>query len=105
VFKEVKRMVGWQKEEAEERASHLCRCCINQKDVTVGKKIVVEDKVTGTPIEFYCKAGHDKPNFECKDFETTRQLVRDMISNFVDELYVARKGSSKRDGRDGNKAS
>jgi hypothetical protein len=64
------------------KAEWLCWTCVHQRELH-GE----EEKHRGysiTDIEFYCKVGHSKPNFDCKDFETTRQLVRDTIDNLVE---------------------
>lgn len=74
-----------------ERDSWICWSCLHHTYVKGKDPIATFEEPNVTireliPVHFYCKAGHEKPDFECKDFEPTREGVRDLIINLLGEL-------------------
>jgi len=65
-------------------AESLCKCCIYY--------VHVNEKTTpGTfsfPAHPYCKKGHMVPDFLCKDFETTRERIRNRLESLESQIEL-----------------
>jgi hypothetical protein len=66
------------------KAESLCSCCINYEHIK-------EKTIPGSlnfPAYPYCKKGHMVPDFGCKDFETTRELVSNRIVSLQSQIKL-----------------
>lgn len=95
-FKQKKALVGlyMREEQKEQCARALCYICVHRRwlNQDYSKKmhmpIVLGDMAVRYGSE-YCSLGHIERDFDCKDFETTNDLVRNMIiSAVLDEYYA-----------------
>ena len=62
----------------------LCWCCIYYQHL--------KEKTTPGSLNFpahpYCKKGHTKADFRCKDFETTRELIKNRLDCLESQIKL-----------------
>ncbi len=81
-----------------EKASRICSCCQHLVMLTEIDEIDCspEEILALFPSNHYCKVGHHESDFECKDFEPDREIVRCLISDLVENLKLAGEKEEKK---------